>query len=317
MWYPQKGSMAIGSRRTWPTVPAAAAVISEPMVEATKTPWPQLNAWKTSGTVVDRRPPKMRPLIGTPAGFSHSGSRLGHCDRGAVNRAFGMRRLAAAIRRPGLAAPVGQPGRRLVGHPFPPDVAVLGHGHVREDRVLLDRLHRVGVGAIGCAGGDAEEAVLGVDGEELPVLTLLDPGDVVAHRGDLPPLEPLGRDQHREIGLAAGAGERRGDVRLLALGRFRAQDQHVLREPALVVGHARSDPQGEAFLAQQRIAAVTAAVRPDRPLLGELDDVLLLRVAGPRHVLAARGPGASPPSARRGRRTRRPGRRGPRCPCGS
>src|SRR3954447_229023 len=96
--------MAIGSRRTWPTVPAAAAVISEPMVEATKTPWPQLNAWKTSGTVVDRRPPKMRPLIGTPAGFSHSGSRLGHCDKGAVNRAFGCAALRPQSGVQGLPA---------------------------------------------------------------------------------------------------------------------------------------------------------------------------------------------------------------------
>jgi hypothetical protein len=34
MWYPAKGSMAKGSRRTFPMVPAAAAVISEPMVAA-------------------------------------------------------------------------------------------------------------------------------------------------------------------------------------------------------------------------------------------------------------------------------------------
>src|SRR5262249_49459401 len=48
---------------------------------------------KTSGTVVDRRPPKIRPLIGTPAGFSHSGSRLGHCANGAVKRALGCAAL--------------------------------------------------------------------------------------------------------------------------------------------------------------------------------------------------------------------------------
>ena len=41
----------------------------------------------------------------------------------------------------------------------------------------------------------------------------------------------------------------------------------------------------EALLAQQRIAAVTAAERPDRPFLGEVDDVLVLGVAGPGHVL--------------------------------
>ena len=37
--YPQNGSMAIGSRRIWPTLPSAAAVCSDAMVAPTKTPW--------------------------------------------------------------------------------------------------------------------------------------------------------------------------------------------------------------------------------------------------------------------------------------
>src|SRR5438128_2869820 len=39
--------------------------------------------------VVARRPPKMIALIGTPFGFSQSGSIVGHCDAGAVKRALG------------------------------------------------------------------------------------------------------------------------------------------------------------------------------------------------------------------------------------
>src|SRR5688572_8732153 len=35
------------------------------------------------------RPPKMNAEIGTPCGSSHLGSIVGHCDAGAVNRAFG------------------------------------------------------------------------------------------------------------------------------------------------------------------------------------------------------------------------------------
>src|SRR5689334_23330843 len=89
MLYPVKGNMAMGSRRTWPTAPAAAAVVSEPIVAPTNTPCTQLNAWKTSGMVEARRPPKMIALIGTPAGFSQSESMQGHCDAGAVKRAFG------------------------------------------------------------------------------------------------------------------------------------------------------------------------------------------------------------------------------------
>src|SRR5437870_2030813 len=86
--------MAIGSRRTLPTVPLAAAVISEPMVAPTYTPALQLKAWKTRGTVVARRPPKIIALIGTPSGSSHAASIEGHCDAGAVNRAFGCAALA-------------------------------------------------------------------------------------------------------------------------------------------------------------------------------------------------------------------------------
>src|SRR5213080_4713530 len=44
--------------------------------------------------VVARRPPKMIALMGTPFGFSQSGSIVGHCEAGAVNRAFGCAAFA-------------------------------------------------------------------------------------------------------------------------------------------------------------------------------------------------------------------------------
>src|ERR1019366_2253086 len=81
--------MAKGSRLTCPTAPSAAAVVSEPKVAARKTPKFQLKAWYTRGTVVGRLPPKMKALIGTPAGFSALASKLGTWDSGAVKRAFG------------------------------------------------------------------------------------------------------------------------------------------------------------------------------------------------------------------------------------
>ncbi len=43
MLYPQNGSIAIGSRRTRPTAPAAAAVVSEAIVAPKYTPWFQSN----------------------------------------------------------------------------------------------------------------------------------------------------------------------------------------------------------------------------------------------------------------------------------
>src|SRR5437588_4659084 len=44
--------------------------------------------------VVGRRPPKMIALIGTPLGFSQSGSIVGHCEAGTVKRAFGCAAFA-------------------------------------------------------------------------------------------------------------------------------------------------------------------------------------------------------------------------------
>src|SRR5271166_5495597 len=45
------------------------------------------------------RPPNTIALIGTPAGFSQSGSMHGHCEAGAVKRAFGC---AAGRPQPGV-----------------------------------------------------------------------------------------------------------------------------------------------------------------------------------------------------------------------
>src|SRR3954466_755668 len=89
MLYPQKGSIANGSKRSLPTVPAAAAVISEDIVAPRKTPCSQSNASVTSGTTVARRPPKRKASIGTPFGSSHSSAITGHWAAGVVKRAFG------------------------------------------------------------------------------------------------------------------------------------------------------------------------------------------------------------------------------------
>src|SRR3954447_21986393 len=93
--------MAIGSKRRLPTAPACAAVVSLAMIEPRNTPCSQSNAWVTRGTVVRRRPPKRIALIGTPVGSSHSGAMHGHCDAGAVKRAFGW---AAGVSDSGFQA---------------------------------------------------------------------------------------------------------------------------------------------------------------------------------------------------------------------
>src|SRR3954453_14408299 len=83
------GNMANGSRRTTPTAPVAAAVVSEESVAPMKTPWFQSRASVTKGMVVLRRPPKRIAEIGTPFGSSYSGARIGHWEIGVQKRLFG------------------------------------------------------------------------------------------------------------------------------------------------------------------------------------------------------------------------------------
>ena len=58
----------------------------------------------------------------------------------------------------------------------------------------------------------------------------------------------------------------------------------MLGEPAFVARDHRRDAQREALLAEQRVAAVAGAERPDLTRLGEVHDPLLVGVARPRHV---------------------------------
>src|SRR5579862_78106 len=85
--------MAMGSRRSCPTFPVIAAVVSLLTVEPRKVPCRQLKASVTSGTIPARLPPKRMASIGTPLGSSHSGAITGHCEAAAVNRAFGWAAL--------------------------------------------------------------------------------------------------------------------------------------------------------------------------------------------------------------------------------
>ena len=189
--------------------------------------------------------------------------------------------------RPVVALPVDGVLGLLGGHALPPHVAVVGQRRVGEDRVALDGDHRLRVGLIARAGRDAEEAGLGVDRVEAPVVAELHPGDVVADGLDRPALER--RDEHREVRLAGGRRERAGDVLHPTLRRGELEDEHVLGHPALVAGHDRGDPQRQALLAQQRVAAVARAVGPDLAGLGVVDDVLRLGVGRPRDVVGAIG----------------------------
>ena len=185
-------------------------------------------------------------------------------------------------------------------------------------KIVSRRDHRHG-GRVGRRAGarrDAEEAGLGVDRAQPPVragaagriqamsspiVSAVQPGSVgvIIARFVLP---------HAD-GNAAARWNRRpsGDV-------SRSSSMCSASQPSSRPID-RGDPQREALLAQQRVAAVARAVRPDLPGLGEVADVLG-RAARPGDVVAAarrpRRPAASrrcaPPARSRRRRRGAPGR---------
>ena len=199
-----------------------------------------------------------------------------------------MRRFAPAIGRPRLSLPVGEVCGRFLRHAFPPHVAVVGERDVREDHVRAERVHRVRIRLVRCPGRDAEISCFRIDRMEIAVRSRLDPRDVVADRRHLPAFESARRNQHREVGLAARARKCRAYVALFSLRRRHAEDQHVLGKPSLVASHHRSDAQRQAFLAEQRVAAIARAKAPYLARLGKMDDVLVIAIAWPRRVARAR-----------------------------
>src|SRR4051812_12453491 len=81
--------MAIGSRRRTPTLPVAAAVVSDESVAPRKVPCCHERDWYTSGTTRWRRAPNSMASMGTPFGFSNSGEIDLHWVAGTVKRLFG------------------------------------------------------------------------------------------------------------------------------------------------------------------------------------------------------------------------------------
>ncbi len=218
-------------------------------------------------------------------------------ENGAVGDRRGEARVGvgsntAAPRGPGLASPVGEAlGDRAVGA-LPPHVAVLGEGDVGEDRVARARDGRGRVSGHAGAGGDAKEAVLGVNSVELAVGVGLEPRNIVANGRQRPVLK-LGRGHHHgKVGLAALRRERGSHVGLLASGRGEAKDEHVLSEPALVAALHGGDAKGKALLAEKGVTTVARAVGRDLARLGEVGDIGVVGVARPGDVGDTRAIGA-------------------------
>ena len=223
-------------------------------------------------------------------GHARLGAELGG-DAGAVLRGSGEAGVGVgggvfAVRvhgrRPGFARPVIQEFGRVLRELFPPHGVVRGVvRHVGEDGALLGGSERIEVGVLVGAGRDAEETVFGVRRPQPAVFADADPRDVVADGRDLITLLSVffGGNEHGEVGLTAGGGERRRDVLgFLVLGALAAEDEHVLRHPALVLAEVGGDAQREALFAEQHVAAVSGVHGDDGIVLGEVHDVSLFGV---------------------------------------
>jgi len=68
---------------------------------------------------------------------------------------------------------------------------------------------------------------------------------------------------------------------------IRNEELKRIRDAQELTRHDRCDTEREAFLSEKRIAAIPAAERPDRLLFREMDDIFIVRVAGPGHIFLA------------------------------
>ena len=230
MWYPQNGSIAMGSRRVTPTAPVAAAVVSDAMVAPTNTPCCQLNDSYTSGASRARRPPKINAEIGTPPGSS---------QRGEIDaRLFGRHRVPRVGLRAGAigsadhlaALPVHQARRALFRPCLPTTARATGVMAVFVKIVLLrSRRHDVRIRLAIRAGRDAKKSRLGIDRVQVPIRPDCHPGDIVAHRPHPVAAAFERRHHHGQVGFAARARKRRRHVRHFSRTDLRVRESACAR----------------------------------------------------------------------------------------
>src|SRR5947199_8460456 len=96
--------------------------------------------------------------------------------------------LPGDIRAPAIPLPIQAVSRRLFRHTLPPTPAIGRERDVGENGIARQRRHRVGIRIPGSSGSYAEEPRLGIDRAQLTVFVRTNPGNVIAHRPNLPAL---------------------------------------------------------------------------------------------------------------------------------
>ncbi len=210
----------------------------------------------------------------------HVGERRGEPAVGVGPRSVGLLGGTGGDR---VALPV-QPAvevRRLVAAAFPPDLLrLLVVGDVGEDRAGAghDRVDRGRVGPLVGVLRDPEDAVLRVHPVELAVVADPQPRDVVAVELDVVAVaQGIGRQRHRQVGLARRAREATADVVLPAGLLVGDAEQHeLLHQEAVLPAVVGPLAQAVGDLAEQRVAAVRRPEVQDRALVGHRHEVALV-----------------------------------------
>ena len=149
--------------------------------------------------------------------------------------AFGI----LGLRCPVFALPVNQMLGSLLGHAFPPDVAIVRESDISENGVAFYGIHGHWIAVVGGAWSHTKKSSLWIDRMKPAIRAGLDPCDVITDGADLPTLflEHFGWDDHGEVGFTAGTRESRGHIGLGSRWVFDTQDEHVLGHPSFVPGH--------------------------------------------------------------------------------
>ena len=133
-----------------------------------------------------------------------------------------------------VTTPVNDRGAFL--HTFPPGLVVCSQCNISKYRIVLDGRVCIWVGLEIGAWCNAEIACFRIDGTHLPITAHIEPANVITHCPDLPARNIAGRDQHGEVGLAAGRRECSSYVTGFTSRILDTHDQHVFSQPAFGAG---------------------------------------------------------------------------------
>src|SRR5262249_94115 len=112
-----------------------------------------------------------------------------------------MGRFLFGLRCPVNALPAYEVFSRLFCQALPPHVAIIWHGHIGKNRLLLNGLHGIGIGLPRSARSNTKKTSFRIDRVEPSIFSPVHPGDIIAYTLHFPSRQ--GWREHRKVCLAA------------------------------------------------------------------------------------------------------------------